>query len=194
MTDQNIRTQIIDAAEDCFSQYGYNKTTLAEIARDCNMSAANLYRYFDNKLDLGAAIAHQCLERKEDELTVIVRDDAMASADKLQAFIFKILHYTFNRFNDSPRISELVEVMGEQRPDVMAAHRQSSFNLLKELLEQGKQRGEFIFDNVDDTSDAINMALIGFQLPPIMSMFSLEEFEQKAKVVFELIQNSIKVR
>ena len=41
---------------------------MAEIAQDCQMSAANLYRYFDNKQDIGAAISQLCLADKIDVL------------------------------------------------------------------------------------------------------------------------------
>jgi AcrR family transcriptional regulator len=51
----DARLQILDAAHRRFSAYGFGKTTMAEIADDVGMSAANLYRYFENKLDLGAA-------------------------------------------------------------------------------------------------------------------------------------------
>ncbi len=194
MTELDIRTQIIEAASERFAQYGYNKTTMAEIARDCGMSAANLYRYFDNKLNIGAAIANQCLVEKEDELEIIVADTSMTSADKLHAFIQYVLHYTFNHFNESPRISELIDAITIQCPDVMIAHRQSSFNLLSQLLEQGRNSGEFHFENLDETSEAINTAITAFYLPTVMPMFSLAEFEHKAKVVFELLLRSITVR
>ena len=46
MTEE-IRTQILDAAEARFRTYGFGKTTMAEIASDIDMSTANLYRYFE---------------------------------------------------------------------------------------------------------------------------------------------------
>lgn len=191
MTELDIRTQILAATEVRFSQYGYNKTTMAEIARDCGMSAANLYRYFDNKLDIGAAIANQCLVEKEGELELIVANASLTSAEKLNGFIQYILHYTFNHFNDSPRISELIDAITIQCPDVAKAHRQSSFNLLRQLLEQGQKKGEFSFNNLDDTSEAVNTAITAFYLPTVMPMYSLEKFEFKAKVVFELLLTAL---
>ena len=44
--------QILDAASRRFLHYGYGKTTMSEIAQDCNMSTGNLYRYFPSKLDI----------------------------------------------------------------------------------------------------------------------------------------------
>ncbi len=42
-----VRERIVEAANARFSHYGFNKTTLAEIAGDCSMSTTNLYRYFE---------------------------------------------------------------------------------------------------------------------------------------------------
>ena len=39
----------MNAAWERFVQYGFVKTTMAEIARDCGMSAANLYMFQSNK-------------------------------------------------------------------------------------------------------------------------------------------------
>ena len=35
--------RILEAASDRFLHYGYGKTTMSEIAKDCNMSTGNLY-------------------------------------------------------------------------------------------------------------------------------------------------------
>ena len=43
---QEIAEQIIAAAEKRFFYYGFGKTTMAEIASDCDMSPANIYRFF----------------------------------------------------------------------------------------------------------------------------------------------------
>ena len=152
------------------------------------------FRYFDNKLDIGAALANQCLVEKEHELELIVTDDSMTSAAKLHAFIQYVLHYTYNYFDESPRISELIEAMTIQRPEVIKAHRHSSLALLRQLLEQGRQNKEFSFENIDETSEAVNTAITAFYLPTVMPMFSLKEFEHKAKIVFELLLNSLTKR
>jgi len=59
-SSDKVRLRILEAAAQRFTQFGYNKTTMAEVAQDCGMSAANLYRYFENKLDIGANLACNC--------------------------------------------------------------------------------------------------------------------------------------
>lgn len=194
MTEHDIHTQILEAAEARFNQYGYNKTTMAEIARDCDMSAANLYRYFKNKLDIGAALAHLCLVEKEQMLRAVVDDESLSSSEKLDAFIMSVLHYTYNHFDVAPKLSELVEAMHEQRPDVIEEHRLSKLNLLTSLLEQGKQAGEFKFDNVAATADAIHTAIMLFYFPLTLQMYSLDVLEEKAKNIVHLLLKGLETR
>jgi hypothetical protein len=51
--------KILDAAKRRFMHYGYSKTTMAELAVDCDMSPGNLYRYFAGKLDIAEAICRE---------------------------------------------------------------------------------------------------------------------------------------
>ena len=43
------RCKIIATAEKLFREIGYQKTTVADIARALGMSPANVYRFFDSK-------------------------------------------------------------------------------------------------------------------------------------------------
>ena len=56
---EETRELILQAAEKRFRKYGYNKTTMAEIADDTGMSAANIYRYFENKQEIIANCARK---------------------------------------------------------------------------------------------------------------------------------------
>ena len=55
----DTREQILQAAMDRIKHYGYAKTTMAEIARDCDMSAGNIYRFFASKIDIAEAMARK---------------------------------------------------------------------------------------------------------------------------------------
>ena len=191
MTGIDIRIQIIEAAEQRFTQYGYGKTTMAEIAKDCDMSAANLYRYFNNKLDIGTAIANRFLAEKERGLALIVADKSVLCVDKLQAFILYVLHDTYYYFGKRPRLSELVERITMSHPETLEAHSQSTVVLLKQLLDIGLQAGELDFEDIDQTADAINTAIAAFYIPSVMPLYSLKVLEKKAHTVCELLINGL---
>ena len=47
--EADTRGRIVAAAERLFHQFGYQKTTVADIAKDIGMSSANVYRFFESK-------------------------------------------------------------------------------------------------------------------------------------------------
>lgn len=51
------RRQILDAAVDCFRRRGFHQTSMQEICAEAGISAGAVYRYFDSKADIIAAIA-----------------------------------------------------------------------------------------------------------------------------------------
>ena len=173
MTGLDTRTQIIKAAEVRFTQYGYGKTTMAEIAKDCGMSAANLYRYYKNKLDIGAAMAELFFDEEYIHLKRIIQRKNLSSAEKLEAFTLHALHHCHNYFTNSPRIIELVEVMSVQSPCVCDNHQQKKIALLEDLLRQGQENSEFFVDDIAGTAVAIHMATLLFHMPMTMPVYTL---------------------
>lgn len=51
------RGQILEAARSCFEHRGFRQTTIEEICAEARISPGALYRYFDSKADIVAAIA-----------------------------------------------------------------------------------------------------------------------------------------
>ena len=51
------RARIVATAERLFRLMGFQKTTVADIARELGMSPANVYRFFSAKSEINAAVA-----------------------------------------------------------------------------------------------------------------------------------------
>jgi AcrR family transcriptional regulator len=58
-TQEARRTHILDAAEMCFAQAGFHRTSMQDICRHANVSAGALYVYFSSKEELIAGIAER---------------------------------------------------------------------------------------------------------------------------------------
>lgn len=187
----DTRRQILAAASQRFTQFGYNKTTMAEIAQDCGMSAANLYRYFDNKLDIGANLAGCCLNEKLGLVQAIVDAEQRPAAERLREVVFTILRFTHGMWADNPRVNELVNVICEERMDLVEGHKEQEHALLMKLLQQGIAGGEFAVTDPEDTATALMSSLTLFCMPLLMPLYSLEVFEQRADAVVRLVLNGI---
>jgi AcrR family transcriptional regulator len=59
--EKDQRSQIVETAERLFRQIGFQKTTVADIARELRMSPANVYRFFGSKSEINAAVARQLM-------------------------------------------------------------------------------------------------------------------------------------
>lgn len=183
----DIHSQIVDAANTRFRHYGYGKTTMVEIAADTGMSAANLYRYFNSKQDIIAECANRCMCERVDRLRVAIRKSGMSAIEQLEAYVLTDLNMSHEMAEGDERISELVNNITLERPDMVYKKVEAENALIAEILLHGNETGEFNVDDITKTADAIHMSLIIFNVPSFMSLYSLEEFKEKARSVIELI-------
>jgi AcrR family transcriptional regulator len=189
----SISATILAAAMRRFEQFGYSKTTMAEIAADCDMSAANIYRYFENKLEIGAQLARRCLAEECAALKEVIESDASASS-RLEGFLLANLRYTYQRWSEQPRINELVEAIARDRTDVVQDHIQFKQELIMRLIEAGNSNGEFAGADPVRTAEAILVAGTVFDVPLFMHLHPLEKFEEMARNVAELILRGLAAR
>jgi len=190
MTEE-ISTRILDAAEARFRTYGFGKTTMAEIASDIDMSTANLYRYYENKLAIGSAMAGRCFCTRADILTEIVQRSGLSESERLKIFVLAMLEYEYGQFDNEPKLLELVDVIVKKRPDLVQGEAERNKQLVAEILKQGRESGEFAFENAEETASYVLAAVVKFSSPFFLSMYPIEELQRLAKGVTELILNGL---
>lgn len=184
---EGIRLQIQDAAEARFRIYGYRKTTMAEIAEDVDMSAANLYRYFEDKQDIAAACAGRCVGERLQRLRAVIREPGLSASERLQSFVVTMLRYTHEQAHENKKINELVEIVADERPQFVYDKNKAEQALLAEILAQGNSSGEFDVSDVITSARAVHNATALFNVPIFMGLYPLLEFEQGAKQVVDLL-------
>src|SRR6185436_15633117 len=73
--EHDVRDQIVEAADKHFSRYGYEKTTVSDLAKAIGFSKAYIYKFFDSKQAIGEAICSKALR-----VVVAAVEDAVAGA------------------------------------------------------------------------------------------------------------------
>src|SRR6218665_3324443 len=73
----DIRDQIVVAATEHFSHYGYEKTTVSDLAKAVGFSKAYIYKFFESKRAIGEVICTNCLLQIEQEV-----GEAVAATDQ----------------------------------------------------------------------------------------------------------------
>lgn len=190
MTEE-ISTQILDAAEARFRTYGFGKTTMAEIASDIDMSTANLYRYFENKVAIGSAMATRCICDREAILQEVVNREGINESERLKIFVLEMLNYNHAQISNEPKMSELIDIMIKKRPDLVQQQVKTDNEFITTILQRGCESQEFDIENVNDMASYVQAAIVKFSSPFFVNMFPFEELERLAKGVVLLILNGL---
>lgn len=189
-----VRAQIVAAAKTRFAHYGYGKTTMAEVAADCDMSPGNLYRFFPGKLDIAEAIARADFETVLAGQRGIARQPGKSARERLSDFLFDELRRTYNRLEKDPRVLELARVIVAERPLFGNWMLEQQRRILVEILEDGEARGEFAVDDKSFTAEMIQSATMKFHYPQLFSKLTLPRLERELQGVFDLLVNGLAVK
>ena len=188
------RHKILEAAFARFRRYGYTKTTMAEIADDCAMSAANLYRFFRNKQDIASACVENCIQERLSKIKNSIDHNYASATDQLRALVYATLHHCHEIYARDEKLYELIGYITDERPQVVHNKIHILQTEIKAILEFGNQTGEFVVSDTDETASAIYTAIALFDTPIFMGFYSLDKFEQLAEQILTLILQSIERR
>jgi AcrR family transcriptional regulator len=190
----HTKRQILEVAEKLFDYYGFQKTSMADIARDCEMSAANIYRFYEGKDEILAEIANNVFRDTEEKLREVLRRPGLSAPERLETFIVENLRHLDMICNCQGKIDEAVEYIKRKKPDLFNRHIETKRSMIAEILAEGNRNEEF---EVEDIIDAANLILNSTFLckcqwvdrcPPI------DEVEQAAKGIIRLLIGGLQKR
>ncbi|MFZ4686484.1 MAG: TetR/AcrR family transcriptional regulator, partial [Hyphomonadaceae bacterium] len=162
------RTTILRAAADRILHYGYNKTTMSEIAADCGMSAGNIYRFYPSKIDIAEAMTREYGGNSHRLYEEIIRDSGRSPSRKLRDLFAMRLERTFRTFEKNPKLMELADIMARERPDYLAEERAQERILIEKILEEGRASGDFALpEGLTITADLVQCAMLKFRIPQL---------------------------
>lgn len=136
------RARIADAAEALFRQIGYQKTSVADIAKACAMSPANVYRFFPSKSAINEAITHRLLDIVGCELEGISAGGGSA-AERLRATARHLYLRDVELFFNEKRMHDMVGAAMTEHWGVIEGFIARVLAVWEGLLREGMAAGEF---------------------------------------------------
>ena len=141
-TEIDTRERILVVAERLFRQLGYQKTTVADIAKELRMSPANVYRFFDSKKSIHEGVARTLMGEVETEARRIVARPG-AAKPKLRELLKTVNRMNSERYVGDSKMHEMVAIAMEEDWDVCVAHIECITGMIAEVIAQGVASGEF---------------------------------------------------
>ncbi|MEN8876564.1 MAG: TetR/AcrR family transcriptional regulator [Hyphomonas sp.] len=183
----DTRQQILEAAMERIVHYGYSKTTMSEIAKDCNMSAGNIYRFFASKLDIAEAIGRKFNSELYQTYASICRKPITA-ADRLRQFFEFSRVRTYEALEEKDKLVELAETLADERPLFMNEQLAQERVYLVQILENGIEAGEFRpLDRKEETAEMIQASMMKFRFPQMFSHLTLPKLKRELAGVMDLV-------
>jgi AcrR family transcriptional regulator len=185
---------ILDAASRRFLHYGYGKTTMSEIAADCNMSTGNLYRYFPSKLDIAEAFARRLRSDQIQRLRAAVSAPGLTTQDRLRTFFRTKLKLAYERFHRRPKAYDLSQEILRERPAFADEWEAAEASILVEILEGGEMTGELAVCNRPRTARILQDAFFRFTSSAVFYEGEYETLAQELDDVMDLILDGFSYR
>ncbi len=140
--EPDTRERILVVAERLFRQIGYQKTTVADIAKELRMSPANVYRFFDSKKAIHEGVARSLMGEVEVEARRIAAEPGPAKP-RLRELLRTINRMNTERYVGDSKLHEMVEIAMEEDWDVCVTHIECVTGIIGQVLADGVASGEF---------------------------------------------------
>lgn len=180
---------ILKAAQKRLGLYGYDKTTMQEIAGDIAMSKASLYYYFPDKDSLFKAVIEN--EQKEFLIELERRLTKLTDADKMIIELVDIRHNLFRKFLNLSKF----RLSGDQKVKPMLKGlynriREIEIEILTKVFTKGKESGIFEFEDALELAQLFSDLLQGIRIMELNRMDRLEMTEDENNQLVKMLRKT----
>ena len=187
---------ILKAATEMFTEKGFHKATIEDIAERAGIGKGTVYEYFKNKtqlfekmLDYNLEQYHSCLEKnmegtsqfKEKLYTFIDFHHALIK-DSLQA-VTVLFHVTVASSMDEETKKSVHNILNSSRLTVI--------EMLVKTLEAGKLTGKITCADLSFAADIFYAMVIRCCLRPMQFCLSEEQYETEKQRLVEMLLSGI---
>jgi AcrR family transcriptional regulator len=166
--EHDTRERILAVAERLFREIGYQKTTVADIAKVLRMSPANVYRFFDSKKAIHEGVARTLMGGVEDAAQAIATRRESA-ASRLRELMTTIHRMNCERYIGDSKLHEMVEVAMEESWEVCVAHMLLITETIGKVIGEGAASGEFEAPDVPLAAKCACTAMMRFFHPQMIA-------------------------
>jgi AcrR family transcriptional regulator len=191
-TETDTRTRILVVAERLFREIGYQKTTVADIAKVLKMSPANVYRFFDSKTSIHQAVARRLMSEVEAAVETIAAEP-LAPKDRLREILTTIHHMNAERYVGDAKLHEMVALALEESWDICDAHVGRIGEMVGKVIAEGVAAGEFKPCDLELTAKCVCLSMCRFHHPQMIAQCAEKQIDVPIDQMIEFVIGAISV-
>jgi AcrR family transcriptional regulator len=188
--DHEVRDQIVVAATKHFSLYGYEKTTVSDLAKAIGFSKAYIYKFFESKQAIGELICANCLHEVETEVRAAI-DGVDRPPEKLRR-MFKVgVEASLRLFFEDRKLYDIAASAATEHWDAVRSYEERIQVMLQDILRQGRETEEFERKTpLDEAVTAIYLIMRPY-LNPLLLQYSLDHTDDAPAQLSSLVLRSL---
>jgi len=167
-SEADTRERVVATAERLFREIGYQKTTVADIARRLRMSPANVYRFFDSKRAIYEAVVMRLMGEVESAASTIAFETDPADR-RLRRLLSAIHHMNAERYTGEEKIHQMVAMAMEEDWQVCNAHFERIVGIIAKVIDDGVREGVFEVADVPLAAMTTATAMTRFFHPQVIA-------------------------
>ncbi|WP_394982618.1 TetR/AcrR family transcriptional regulator [Cellvibrio sp.] len=188
--DHDVRDQIVIAATEHFSRYGYGKTTVSDLAKAIGFSKAYIYKFFESKQAIGEMICSRCVQGIEAEIRAAV-NEADQPPEKLRRLFKTSVTASIRLFSDDRKLYEIAVSAATEQWQSTRDYEARIQALLKDIVLEGRQSGDFERKTpIDETVTAIYLVLRPY-LNPLLLQHNFDHTDAAPAHLSSLVLRSL---
>jgi AcrR family transcriptional regulator len=189
--DHDIRDQIVAAANEHFSQYGYGKTTVSDLAKAIGFSKAYIYKFFDSKQAIGEAICANCLAEIVATVEQAINVEGLSPTERFRRLVKTVIATGVNLFFNDRKLYDIAAFAASESWPSTQAYDAQIKRFVSQIVREGREIGEFERKTpMDETVEAIHLALRPF-VNPLLLQYNLDLVEEAPTLTSNLILRSL---
>lgn len=161
------RARIADTAEALFRSMGYQKTAVADIARELGMSPANIYRFFPSKSAINEAICARLLSNIASRVEEIAAGPGSAEA-RLRQLMQALLTSCLDVFFTEKRMHDMVSAAMEEHWASITLFLDRLIAALRRCVADGMASGEFAPGDADQAAMILKLCTLPWYHPQLI--------------------------
>ncbi len=155
---EDIRQKILEVAEKRIDHYGFDKTTVEEIAEDANIGKGSIYSHFKSKKEILVALIvdyNQCILRDAEE----VFNSPLPVYERFLSLIITRFISIYEYCSNTPHGFEVAEATATMKDELIEALTDSNMKMddfLTKLIKEGNQEGILDVKDPEKVADHIS--------------------------------------
>jgi AcrR family transcriptional regulator len=184
------RDAILHAAWGLIRHYGYNKTTIDDIAREAKVGKGTVYLYFKSKKEIMLDLTDLTNERITRQLEKLASGDKPAE-ERIRACVLYRLMTLFDLVNRYPHSEDVIASILPEIVERLDRYVRRHGELLGEIVQEACSAGVFAVKDPAATGQLL-ANLFEFMTPPYYRFNSRKSLEKFAGQVVDLVLTGLR--